>query len=137
MIASRFSVVYQFGRIVVQASRLQPAAGTAAPQTETPPDFHTPANHPYLIPQRGILVSGDLETRLLVNRLLCKFGQFFIGSLLLLVGLLKQSGGLIVTQLLRPGPGTAITGHFIMFHLLRRRDQTGVQDGWLGVLAHK
>src|SRR3546814_17749332 len=76
-----------------------------------------------LFPYTTLFRSG----RLAVHRALGELGEEHVGLLLLLQGLVKQLGGLVHAELLRPRLEGAVAGDLVMLDGLGNGDQHGVE----------
>src|SRR3546814_2055107 len=88
-------------------------------------DDRTPAGHPRYGRPAG--ADDQASGRLAVHRALGELGEEHVGLLLLLQGLVKQLGGLVHAELLRPRLEGAVAGDPVMLDGLGSGDQPGVE----------
>src|ERR1700687_6031170 len=68
--------------------------------------------------------------------LLGEFGELFVGFFFLVQGLLKKILRFALAQQAGPRSYAAISGNFVVFDSLRRRNESGILDPGLEILTH-
>src|SRR6266481_4210323 len=68
--------------------------------------------------------------------LLGEFGELFVGFFFLVQGLLKKILRFALAQQAGPRSYAAISGNFVVFDSLRRRNESGIFDPGLEILTH-
>lgn len=72
-----------------------------------------------------------------VDEVFCQLGQLLIGFGFFVEGLLQELSGFFLPATFRPGADGSIARNFVMFDLLRGRNNAGLQDSVPGIFFHQ